>query len=252
MPIRPTGNPEILGMQGLNLFHYSYSNCAMRIRLFLEEKGIPWNDHFVDLRKQENLTEAYFAIHPQGLVPAIVDDGVIVYESADILKYLEEKYPEPSLIPEDAEAKAELEKILEFTRTGHLPIIKTWAYGRNNKPTKTPESMAKFEELQKDTCLVDFHRETLNEGGIPEEKILVAEKVLKDMFTDLDGRLAYNEWILGDTMTLADIAWIPQYALFQRNDFPFDPYPNFMAYVARWQKRSAYIKAIGEHMPGSM
>ena len=252
MPIRPTDNPEILGMKGLNLFHYSYSNCSMRIRLFLDEKGIPWNDHFVDLRAQKNLTEEYFAIHPQGLVPALVDKGVIVHESADILEYLEEKYPEPSFIPEVAEDRAELEKILEFTRSGHFPIIKTWAYGRNNKPTKTPESMAKLEALQKDKWIVDFHRETLNEGGIAEEKILVAERILHDMFIDLDCRLSQHEWILGNKMTLADIAWIPQYALFQRNDFPFQPYPNFIKYVARWQRRPAYISAIGNHMPGSM
>ena len=118
MPIRPTENPTILAMRGLNLFHYSYSNCSMRIRLFLDEKGIPWNDQFVDLRAQKNLTEEYFAIHPQGLVPALVDDGVIVYESADILEYLENKFPEPSLIPEDPEDRAALEKILEFTRSG--------------------------------------------------------------------------------------------------------------------------------------
>ena len=98
MPIRPTDNPDILNMRGLNLFHYSYSNCSMRIRLFLDEKGIPWNDHFVDLRAQKNLTEEYFAIHPQGLVPALVDDGVIVHESADILEYLEDKFNELNII----------------------------------------------------------------------------------------------------------------------------------------------------------
>ena len=252
MPIRPTKNPDILSMQGLNLFHYSYSNCSMRIRLFLEEKEIPWNDHFVDLRAQKNLTEEYFAIHPQGLVPALVHDGVIIYESADILLYLEEKFPKPSLIPDDLEDKSELDRILEFTRSGHFPIIKTWAYGRNNKPTKTPESMAKLEELQKDKMIVEFHKETLSPGGISVEKILAAEKILKEMFTDLDNRLAKYEWILGSKMTMADIAWIPQYALFQRNHFPFEPYPNFIAYVARWQKRPAYITAIGNHMPGSM
>ena len=252
MPIRPTEDPDILEMRGLNLFHYSYSNCSMRIRLFLEEKGIPWIDHFIDLRAQKNLTEEYFAIHPQGLVPALVDNGVIVYESADILLYLEEKFPEPSLIPSDHESKADLDKILEFTRSGHFPIIKTWAYGRNNKPTKTLESMVKLEELQKDKSIVEFHKETLSEGGISEDKILAAEKILKEMFTDLDNRLAKHEWILGDKMTMADIAWIPQYALFRRNNFPFEPYPNFIAYVARWQKRPAYITAIGNHMPGSM
>jgi len=252
MPIRPTNDSRILNMTGLNLFHYSYSNCAMRIRLYLEEKGIPWKDRFVDLRNQENVTEEYFAIHPQGLVPAIVDDGVIVYESADILEYLEKKHPEPSLLPENPKGRAELEKILEFTRSGHLPIIKTWAYGRNNKPTKTREVMARFEKLQKDQQILDFHKETLSEEGISEEKILVAEKILQEMFADLDSRLSQNEWILGDKMTLADIAWIPQYALFQRNDFPFEPYPNFMAYVRRWQQRPSYVEAIGRFMPGSM
>ncbi|MGH1465954.1 MAG: glutathione S-transferase family protein [Cognatishimia sp.] len=252
MPIRPTDNPDILAMKGLNVFHFSTSNCSMRIRLFLEEKGIEWNDCAVDLRAQENLTEEYFAIHPQGLVPAIVHDGVIVHESADILEYLEETFPEPSLIPDTEQGRADLEKILEFTRSGHMPIIKTWVYGRNNRPTKTPESMAKLEALQKDKSLVDFHKETLSEGGIPEAKILEAEKTLKDMFQDLDDRLSQHEWILGDKMTLADIAWIPQYALFQRNKFPFGPYPHFRAYVERWQKRESYVTAVGDHMPGSM
>lgn len=224
----------------------------MRIRLFLDEKGISWNDCFVDLRKQKNLTAEYFAIHPQGLVPALVDNGVIVYESADILTYLEEKFPEPSFMPNSKEDLSTLNDILEFSRSGHLPIIKTWVYGRNKKPTKTPECMGKFEQLQKDQQLVDFHRETMKAGGIPEEKIKKAENKLYAMFAELDSRLADNEWILGDKMTLADIVWIPQYALFQRNQFPFAPFPNFVEYVKRWQNRPAYVSAIGNHMPGSM
>lgn len=238
-------------MKGLNLYHFSYSNCSMRIRLFLEEKGIDWIDRYTDIRKQENLTQDYFDIHPQGLVPAIIDDGVIVYESADILEYLEEKYPEPSFVPENPEMKAEMDRLLEFTRSGHLPIIKTWAYGRNKKPTKTPEVMPKYLELQKDQALIDFHKETLSEGAIPEEKIQAAEDKLNAIFSDLDAKLARHEWILGDRMTLADIAWIPQYALFQRNDYPFDPFPNWMAYVDRWKARPSYKEGIAKYMPSA-
>ena len=51
---------------------------------------------------------------------------------------------------------------------------------------------------------------------------------------------------------LLDEKGIPQYALFQRNNFPFEPYGNWIDYVARWQKRPAYVSAIGNHMPGSM
>ncbi|WP_293452049.1 glutathione S-transferase C-terminal domain-containing protein, partial [Planktotalea sp.] len=73
-----------------------------------------------------------------------------------------------------------------------------------------------------------------------------------NMFAELDNRLAKHEWILGDKMTMADIALIPQYALFRWNDFPFEAYPNFLAYVAQWQKRPTYVKAIGDYMPSSM
>lgn len=251
MPIREVDNPNIKNMRGLHLYHFSTSNCSMRIRLFLEEKGIPWESQYVDLRKQENLTEEYFSIHPQGLVPALVDDGVVVYESADILEYLERKFPSPSFVPASEQMRSDLHDLLEFTRSGHLPIIKTWVYGRNNRPTKTPESMKTYEQLQTDQALIDFHRETLSDGAIPAAKINAAELKLKAIFSDLDNRLSKHEWILGDSISLADIAWVPQYSLFQRNDFPFDEFPNFMAYIDRWKSRPSYVAAIAKWMPSA-
>jgi len=244
MPIHPTENPDILNTEGIHLFHFSTSNCSMRVRLVLEEKELPWVDRFVDLRKQENLTADYFAIHPQGLVPAIIHDGTIVYESADILVYLEEKFPEIPMVPSNPAKKAEMEEWLQWTRVNHLRAIKTWRYGRNNKPTKTQESMKLFEELQNDKELVDFHKLTLAEGGIPEEKILEAENMLLDAFSKIESNLKTNDFILGDHPTLADIAWIPQYSLLEENNFPFEQFPNFMDWVARWQARPSYKQAV--------
>jgi len=251
MPIRTSDKPEILACKGLHLFHFSTSNCSMRVRLQLEEKGIEWVDRYMDIRSQKNLTPEYFDIHPQGLVPAIIHDGVIVYESADILLYIEENLPGPSLIPEGAEARAEMDAWLEFTRTQHVSAIKTWAYGRNRKPTKTKESMAVFEQLQNDVELLEFHRMTMSEDYIPEEKILKAEAVLLDCFTRIDAMVADKPFMQGDKPTLADIAWIPQYALLQRNDFPFEQFPNFMSWVNRWKQRPSYQEAIGKWMPSA-
>lgn len=248
MPIRPTEDPEILNTQGIHLFHFSTSNCSMRVRLVLEEKKLPWVDRFVDLRKQENLTEAYFAIHPQGLVPAIIHDGTIVYESADILLYLEEQFPAIPMIPSNPSKRAEMQAWLDWTRVNHLRAIKTWAYGRNKKPTKTPESMKLLEELQKDKTLVDFHKLTLSDGGIPEKKIQLAEEMLLDAFSKIERNLEHGEFILGDQVTLADIAWIPQYSLLQRNHFPFEQFPNFMDWVARWKERPSYKEGVAKWM----
>ncbi len=251
MPIRATENPEILSTRGIHLFHFSTSNCSMRVRLVLEEKQLPWVDRYVDLRKQENLTSEYFDIHPQGLVPAIIHDGTIVYESADILLYLEDKFPEIPMIPAEPQKKQEMEEWLEWTRVNHLKAIKTWAYGRNKKPTKTPESMQLLEELQKDRDIVEFHKLTLADGGIPEEKIQVAEDMLLEAFSRIEGNLDHGDFILGDQVTLADIAWIPQYSLLQRNNFPFEQFPNLMAWVERWKTRPSYLEAVSKWMPSA-
>ena len=251
MPIRPTDCPEILNTKGIHLFHFSTSNCSMRVRLFLEEKKLPWVDRFVDLRKQENLTEEYFAIHPQGLVPSIIHDGTIVYESADILLYLEEHFPEIPMIPSEPAKKAEMHEWLEWTRVNHVRAIKTWAYGRNKKPTKTAEAMKTLEKLQKDKDIVEFHKLTLSDGGIPEDKIIEAEGMLLDAFAKIDRNLENHDFIIGDHVTLADIAWIPQYSLLQRNNFPFEQFPNFMDWVARWKQRSSYKEAVAKWMPSA-
>jgi glutathione S-transferase len=251
MPIRTTDKPEILACKGLHLFHFSTSNCSMRIRIQLAEKGIEWTDRYMDIRAQKNLTPEYFAIHPQGLVPAIIHDGVIVYESADILLYIEEVFPGPSLIPEGAEAQAEMHEWLEFTRAQHVSAIKTWAYGRNRKPTKTAESMPVFERLQKDPELLEFHRMTMSEDYIPEERIKSAEEVLLDRFARIDAMVSDKPFMQGDAPTLADVAWIPQYALLQRNDFPFEQFPNVMAWVNRWKQRPSYKDGISRWMPSA-
>lgn len=251
MPINPTENPELLATKGLHLFHFSTSNCSMRIRLLLEEKGIDWVDRYVDLHTQANLTPEYFEISPKGLVPAIIHNGTIVYESADILEYIEEKFPSPSFLPKSEAALAEMNDWLEFTRANHVSAIKTWVYGRNKRPTKTKEAMPGYEAIQKDQELIEFHRMTLSDGFIPEERIKAAEATMLERFARIDAMVADQPFMQGDAPTLADIAWIPQYALMQRNGFPFEHLTNFMAWVQRWKERESYQKAIVKYMPSA-
>jgi len=96
--VTPT-NKEVLDLKGLHLFHAGVSNCSMRVRLTLEEKKLPWVSHHIDLFKKENLTPDYFSINPKGLVPVLVEDGVVITESDDIIDHLDRKFPVPTLRP---------------------------------------------------------------------------------------------------------------------------------------------------------
>ena len=61
----------------------------------LNEKGLPWTSHHLDLKLKENISDEYFGINSNGLVPTLIDNGVVHIESNDIIDYLDETYPEP-------------------------------------------------------------------------------------------------------------------------------------------------------------
>ena len=107
-------NKSVENYEGLHLYHGDISNCSMRVRMTLIEKGLDWTSHHIDLKKKENITDDYFGINPNGLVPTLIDDGVVHIESNDIIDYLDEKYPEPC--KEKAPEKGEI--LLAIKRIG--------------------------------------------------------------------------------------------------------------------------------------
>ena len=96
---------EVLDWKGLHVFHFIFSSCSQKLRIFLALKGVDYESHEIDLMTNENLKDYFLGINPRGLLPAIVHDGDVHIESNDILTYMESVYPEPRLIPEGAEDK---------------------------------------------------------------------------------------------------------------------------------------------------
>ncbi len=91
----------------LQFYSGSGSPYAWRVALALEFKKIPYKLHMLSFSNGDHQSESYLAINPRGKVPAIVDDGFALYESAAILEYLDERYPDaPKLFPGDAKQRA--------------------------------------------------------------------------------------------------------------------------------------------------
>lgn len=81
---------------------YFRSSAAHRLRIALNVKGIAVTPHTVHLRRGDQQGEAYRALNPQGLVPAIeLDDGTVLTQSLAIVEWLDETRPEPPLLPAD-------------------------------------------------------------------------------------------------------------------------------------------------------
>src|SRR5690554_1156746 len=92
----------------LVLYHGWTSSASRRVRLYLEEKGLTYESHEIDLAAQQQHSPEYLRINPNGVIPAIIHDGRALHESATICEYLEEVFPEPSLCPSDPYDRARM------------------------------------------------------------------------------------------------------------------------------------------------
>jgi maleylpyruvate isomerase len=84
----------------LILHGYWRSSAAYRIRIALNLKGLSYAQITHDLRLGAQTAPGYRAVNPQGMVPALEVDDVVLTQSPAILEWLEDRYAEPSLLPE--------------------------------------------------------------------------------------------------------------------------------------------------------
>lgn len=253
MPIVEPTNRSVLGLEGLHLYHADRSNCSARVRLLLEEKGLPWVSHHIDLKMKENISEEYFGINPKGLVPALVHDGTVVVESNDILAYLETEFPEPGFRAVPDGDQPAIDYWLKASGDTHLPGIKTIQYFRRvaRLLKKSDDEFRRYRELQTDPELLKFHARHGAPGSrLTEEDAAEATALMNRVFEEMDGVLAGSDWIVGGAYTLADISWAPSVTTLEIGGFDFSPFPNVQAWYGRVSSRpqfdAAFLKWIRE------
>ncbi len=91
----------------MQLYTYWRSQATFRVRIALELKGLSADPLPLDLLKGDQHSDGFRALNPQMAVPTLVtDDGTRLVQSLAILEYLDERYPEPPLLPDDVSARA--------------------------------------------------------------------------------------------------------------------------------------------------
>ncbi|WP_286240828.1 maleylacetoacetate isomerase [Neptuniibacter halophilus] len=88
------------------LYDYYRSSAAYRVRIALNLKGLSYTRVAVDLLSGEQRSDAYLRQNPQGLVPALEDEGRVYLQSLAICEYLEDKFSQPALLPKDIHSRA--------------------------------------------------------------------------------------------------------------------------------------------------
>ena len=156
-------------------FYYNAAPNPMKVSLFLEESGLDYDPVPIDGRAGDQHKPEFLAVNPNAKVPAIVDDGITVFDSNAILLYLAQKTGK--FLPEDtSEARAQLLSWLMFVATGVGPYSGQSVHFKNYAPEKQSYAINRY----------DFEAE--RHYGI------------------LDRRLAAVPYMLGKTYTIVDMA----------------------------------------------
>jgi maleylpyruvate isomerase len=92
----------------MKLYNFFRSSASYRVRIALNLKGVQYEYVPIHLRRGggEQYTPAYKALNPQGIIPTLEDEGRVLTQSLAIIEYLEERYPEPPLLPRDPADRA--------------------------------------------------------------------------------------------------------------------------------------------------
>jgi maleylacetoacetate isomerase len=91
---------------GMIVHGYFLSSAAYRLRIALNLKGLAHEIRSVHLRRGDQKAAGYRAVNPQGLVPALEADGLVLTQSLAIVEWLDESFPEPPLLPADRDVRA--------------------------------------------------------------------------------------------------------------------------------------------------
>jgi glutathione S-transferase len=196
----------------IKLYTFPPSTNSRKVRIALLEKGLEFVRVNVDLSKGEQKSPEYLKIHPFGQIPALDDEGFIIYDSTVINEYLEDEYPYPSLMPSDSEGRARA-RLMEDLRDTHFNPYFVHIIHEMRKP-----------ESERDS-----------------QRINNAKAEIIKCFDRIEAELEGKEYLAGP-FSLADVAFMSNLELLDRFGIPVaaDKYKNTVAWIARLKARPSF------------
>lgn len=211
----PARHPDRLQLYSLN------TPNGVKVSIMLEETGLPYEAHLIDIMKDENKTPAFLSLNPNGKIPAILDpEGpdrkpLVMFESGSILLYLAEKTGQ--FLPTDPSRRWQTIQWLFFQMAAIGPM-----FGQ-----------------------VGYFNKFAGKDIADKRPLTRYVKEARRLLEVLDQRLAGRTWIMGEDYTIADIAtigWVRNLITFYeaRDLVDFDK----LAHVPTWLDRALVRPAV--------
>lgn len=186
-------------MEPIILYNYFRSSTSYRVRIALELKSIAYEYKPIHLLKNEQRSEEYLKLNPLGGVPTLIHNGKAISESLAILEYLEEVFPDFSLLPEDPYMQAKVRQFCETINAFTHPMS-------NLKTLKYLEEKFQLTQEGKEAWIQHWTAQGL--------------QTLEALAKEFSGHFCF-----GDDITFADLLLVPQLFSAARFKVDLSPYP---------------------------
>lgn len=203
----------------MTLYGYFRSSTSYRTRIAMNLKSLDYNYIAINLAQDEQLKNEFLSLNPQGLVPVLQADDLMLFQSPAILEWLEEVYPENPLLPKDAAGRMQVRALSAMIGCDIHPL-------NNRRVLQYLRNELSVDEAE----VIKWCNRWISEGFAALEKRLVADKTR--------GKFCY-----GDSPTFADCYLIPQVSSAWRFEVDLNPYPNIVQIDAHCRTLKAFADA---------
>jgi len=196
------------GGNTIKLYDFPSSPNCQRVKVVLHEKNLPYDIVPVDLKQKEQKKADFLKLNPYGKVPVLIDGATVLYESLIINEYLDEKYPNPPLMPKDHDKRAKARILID--------------YGMNHldTPYQTIRKEMMKDEKERDQAAIDK-----------------ARRELKNLLQRFEREIGDQPYLAGD-FSLVDAALIPRFTRLEgMGVLPDATLPRVGAWIKRMKER---------------
>jgi glutathione S-transferase len=232
----------------ITLHHGWRSSASRRVRLCLEEKGLAYQSHIVDMANMEHHSPEYLKINPLGVIPTLIHDGRPLHESGTICEYLDETFPDPPLRPGTAYERAEMRNWIRHIDglIGNL-IVFNWQHHLQKvaaqwSDAELAEKLRNIPTKERQAAWIRVARKPFT-----EEERAEARGNLVALLDKMEGALDQSRWLVGKSYSIADIAAAPFIKRIEEEIAPDEIASQKHLRVSNWwirlQARPAFARA---------
>ena len=209
----------------MKLYGFFRSSAAFRVRIALNLKKLDYDGAFIHLRRGDQRQPGFLDVNPQGLVPALELDGHTLIQSLPIIEYLDERHPEPPLLPRDPAERARVRALAAIVACDIHPL-------NNLRVLRYLQRSLGHDQGAIET----WYNHWIDDGFRALERLLAGDR-------------ATGAFCHGDQPTLADIALVPQVVNAERYRLDLAPYPTIARIFATCMTLDAFAAAHPERQP---